>query len=318
MCQPPTAWLGSRSFVFWKSASARSRESGEALSADAGITAPLRRRDNIRPIFRRYAPCPPCPNGHFLERQVSRQFRRAVPSLNDGRKTVHAITIQIVSRMSIQIVSDDHGNGRYNSYRMATESRLKKLRKEAGFKHASDFAREYDIPEPSYRAAENATRPPTLHSAKQYAKLLSKKLRRPIDPLYLIGESSQETPGQIPEAKLVGKVGAGAEIHRLEDQDVLAGIPLDLVAPNCAVIEGDSQYPLLAGWRVFYAAENQGVSEDCIGKLCVVQVKDGPVLLKTLKRGSRKGLFNLESWNAPTREDERLLWAAMVVSISPQ
>ena len=82
----------------------------------------------------------------------------------------------------------------------------------------------------------------------------------------------------------------------------IAGIaerPPGVDAPNVAEISGDSQYPLQEGWLIFYGPEHQGVDEDCLGKLCVVQVKDGPTLLKTLKRGSRKGLFRLESWNAP-------------------
>jgi|SRR6185437_9348467 len=126
--------------------------------------------------------------------------------------------------------------------------------------------------------------------------------------------------GARPEALLVGKVGAGSEITRFDEGTVLAGIeaPAGVDAPNVAEISGDSQYPLQEGWLIFYGPEHQGVAEDCVGKLCVVQVKDGPTLLKTLKRGSRKGLFRLESWNAPPREDVKLAWAAKVVFIKPR
>ncbi len=122
------------------------------------------------------------------------------------------------------------------------------------------------------------------------------------------------------ESLLVGKVGAGAEITRFDEGTVLAGIeqPPGIDAPNVAEISGTSQYPLQEGWLIFYGPEHQGIPEDCIGKLCVVQVKDGPTLLKTLKRGSRKGLFRLESWNAPPRDDVRLVWAARVMDIRPR
>ena len=122
------------------------------------------------------------------------------------------------------------------------------------------------------------------------------------------------------EALLVGKVGAGSEIIRFDEGTVLAGIepPTGVDAPNVAEISGDSQYPLQEGWLIFYGPEHQGVAEDCIGKLCVVQVKDGPTLLKTLKRGSRRGMFRLESWNAPPREDVKLAWAARVIDIRPR
>jgi len=123
-----------------------------------------------------------------------------------------------------------------------------------------------------------------------------------------------------PEALLVGKVGAGSEIIRFDDGTALVGVeaPPGIDAPNVAEISGDSQYPLQEGWRIFYGPEHQGITEDCLGKLCVVQVKDGPTLLKTLKRGGRKGLFRLESWNAPPREDVKLVWAARVVFIQPR
>jgi phage repressor protein C with HTH and peptisase S24 domain len=123
-----------------------------------------------------------------------------------------------------------------------------------------------------------------------------------------------------PESLLVGKVGAGAEIIRPDEGTVLEGVeaPAGVDAPNVAEIAGDSQYPLQEGWRIFYGPEHQGVADDCIGKLCVVEVRDGPTLLKTVKRGSRKGLFRLESWNAPPREDVRLVWAARVVFIQPR
>lgn len=137
---------------------------------------------------------------------------------------------------------------------------------------------------------------------------------------WLITGKGGGKPRRRVEALLVGKVGAGSEITRFDEGTVLAGVepPPGVDAPNVAEISGDSQYPLQEGWLIFYGPEHQGVAEECLGKLCVVQVKDGPTLLKTLKRGSRKGLFRLESWNAPPREDVRLAWAARVIDIRPR
>ncbi len=122
------------------------------------------------------------------------------------------------------------------------------------------------------------------------------------------------------ERRRHARLGAGEVIDRFDEGTVLAGVepPPGVDAPNVAEISGDSQYPLQEGWLIFYGPEYQGVDEDCLGKLCVVQVKDGPTLLKTLKRGSRKGLFRLESWNAPPREDVKLAWAARVIDIRPR
>lgn len=169
----------------------------------------------------------------------------------------------------------------------------------------------------------------TNHNKSEVSQWVSEKRRFNADVLEefarIIGVPASDLlkhPSEVmgKEAVLTGRVGAGAEVIRLDQPDILGGVPLPagIDAPNVAEIEGDSQYPLLAGWRIFYGPENQGVAEERLGKLCVVQVKDGPTLLKTLKKGSRKGLFRLESWNAPPREDVKLEWAAEVKGIIPK
>lgn len=122
------------------------------------------------------------------------------------------------------------------------------------------------------------------------------------------------------EALLVGKVGAGAEIIRFDEGVVLGGIvpPPGLGVCNAAEVAGDSMYPLQEGWIIFYGQEHGGIPEECVGKLSVVQVKDGPTLLKTLKKGSKRGLWRLESWNAAPREDVKVEWAAKVIDIRPR
>lgn len=141
-----------------------------------------------------------------------------------------------------------------------------------------------------------------------------------VSPEWLSAERGQKFPNASPQALLVGKVGAGAEVTRFDDGTVLEGIDPPPGAPNCnaAVISGDSMHPLQDGWIVFYGQEFQGVPESAIGKMAIVQVKDGPILLKTLKPGSRKGLWRLESWNAPAREDVKVEWAAKVIDIRPR
>lgn len=122
------------------------------------------------------------------------------------------------------------------------------------------------------------------------------------------------------EALLVGKVGAGAEIIRFDEGVVLGGIepPPGLGICNAAEVTGDSMYPLQEGWIIFYGQEHAGIPEECVGKLSVVQIKDGPTLLKTLRKGSKKGLWRLESWNAPVRDNVRVEWAAKVIDIRPR
>lgn len=120
------------------------------------------------------------------------------------------------------------------------------------------------------------------------------------------------------EALLTGKVGAGGVIKRIPDVPELAGFPSPSGdAPNVVEISGDALRPFENGWLLFYGPEQSGVAESCLGKLCVVQIKNGDTLLATPKEGSRRGLFHLENWKIHPKRDVKLLWAARVIDISP-
>lgn len=191
--------------------------------------------------------------------------------------------------------------------------RIKHARKEAGMSQAA-LGKVFKISREAVSLWESGDNAPTLDKIGKIAQTTGFSAE-----WLMTGGENHGAAANDPEALLVGKVGAGAEIIRFDSPDVLAGIPVPpgLGAVNAAEISGDSQYPLLPGWIIFYGPENQGIPTDSLGRLCVVQVKDGPTLLKTLKRGSRKGLYRLESWNAPPREDQRIEWAARVLDIRP-
>ena len=87
--------------------------------------------------------------------------------------------------------------------------------------------------------------------------------------------------------------------------------------PFCARI--DSMMPMMKdGWLLFYHRDQDGVPDECIGKLCVVKVADdGPALVKEVRRGGRANSFTLLSVNADPIEDVSLDWVARVISIRP-
>lgn len=72
------------------------------------------------------------------------------------------------------------------------------------------------------------------------------------------------------------------------------------------------------GWHIYY--DGGATSGDCsqyLNKLCVVSIKDGPTMLKILKKGYAPGRFNLLSYNASMIEDVELKWCAKVIFIKP-
>jgi phage repressor protein C with HTH and peptisase S24 domain len=122
---------------------------------------------------------------------------------------------------------------------------------------------------------------------------------------------------------LVGYVGAGAAIHPFDDHEKGSGLD-DVDAPpghNGAMVavqvRGDSMYPAYhEGDLIFYARTTTGViPELCVGHECVVEVENGPTLVKQVERGSRAGRFTLVSYNAAPMVDVKLAWATPVAWI---
>jgi len=118
------------------------------------------------------------------------------------------------------------------------------------------------------------------------------------------------------EVRVVGYVGAGAEVHAIDDHEKGAG--LDVVQVDFPVrhgtvgviVRGDSMLPMFEdGDLVGYLRDAAG-PEQLIGKICVVKVQDGPTYIKRLKRGSEPGLYTLVSANARDIEDVDVEWAA--------
>ncbi|RKQ68974.1 phage repressor protein C with HTH and peptisase S24 domain [Litorimonas taeanensis] len=123
-------------------------------------------------------------------------------------------------------------------------------------------------------------------------------------------------PNQIP---IMGYVGAGAEIHPINDY-AKGDYEDSIIAPfnvpeNAAalLIKGDSMYPEMDdGDILVYSPHAPFELENCLGRRCVIHTADGQILVKRLKRGSRKGLFNLHSANAPLMENIEITWAGRV------
>jgi DNA-binding XRE family transcriptional regulator len=215
---------------------------------------------------------------------------------------------------SLQAVNDFLIAPRGIFRRMETPAdRLRKLRKQR-YEFAQDAADAMGVNRQTYAGHENGTTPPT-RNVQLYANFFNV----PVD-FILTGKFPK---GASPRVPVVSYIGAGAELFPVDDHP--KGHGLELVEapygyPDCvaARVKGDSMYPTLReGWLIFWRRDQDGVPEECFGQLCVVQVKDGPLLVKDLFRGTRKNLFTLQSINAPPRENVPVEWAAKVIDIRP-
>lgn len=83
-------------------------------------------------------------------------------------------------------------------------------------------------------------------------------------------------------------------------------------------IRGDSLGPSFDGWLAYYDDYRDGVTTDLIGKLCVVGLADGRVVIKTLRKGERSGRFDLFGNDERPIYDVEVRWAAPVTTLAPK
>ena len=101
----------------------------------------------------------------------------------------------------------------------------------------------------------------------------------------------------------------------LDEIDAPEGSTPDTVAVE---IRGDSLGTFFDRWLVFYDDVRREVTPDLLGKLCVVGLDDGRVLIKKLQRSRSQGLFNLVSQTEAPILDVTIEWAAKVKSMMPR
>ena len=119
---------------------------------------------------------------------------------------------------------------------------------------------------------------------------------------------------------VVGYVGAGSEAHFGTAQG-----PMDEVAapdgstPQTVAVEvrGDSLGTFFDGWIVFYDDVRSPITDDLVGRLCVVGLEDGRILVKMVRR-SRSGRFDLHGQFGEPVLDVALAWAAPVKGFAPR
>lgn len=200
--------------------------------------------------------------------------------------------------------------------RMDIHERLRSARKRAGDAGPAAAAAAMGVNRITYSQHESGLRGLKPATAERYAAFFR------VEPGWLLtGKGKSSRRDHVP---VVGYVGAGAEVHPIDDHakgDGLElidadGMPADSLA---VIVRGDSMYPIEDGWIIVYRRDRDGVPSSCINRLCIAKVADdGPTLIKKIRRGSEKNTYTLESWNAPPRENQRLDWAAAVTLILPR
>jgi len=130
-------------------------------------------------------------------------------------------------------------------------------------------------------------------------------------------------PDAVPahSVKVVGKIGAGAEIFPEFEQtppeglfeiDVPFPVPTDAIAFQ---IEGDSMWPRYDPGDIVICWRQGNDVKEVIGWEAAVRTTEGKRYLKRIQRGAVGGTFDLESHNAAPIRNVRLEWASEIKGV---
>jgi len=196
--------------------------------------------------------------------------------------------------------------------------RLKQARIDKGYDTAASAADVHGWSRNTYASNENGNAPFSYRRAKEYAAAFGVSAEWLYDAAGPMRAAVAE--GLVP---VIGHVGAnpdGTVLFALgHDPAELAPIPpggseqaraLKVVGHSMRGVADD-------GALIYFEDQRTAPSLDMLGHVVVVELDTDEVLVKRLLRGSRPGLYDLESVAGPMRRDARLRWAAHITAIIP-
>lgn len=196
--------------------------------------------------------------------------------------------------------------------------RLRLARTENGFETAAAAAEAFGWNRNTYSSNENGNAAFSYRRAKEYAAAFG------VRPEWLYDAAGpMRSSGVAGLAPIIGRVGANPEGDVLlatgQGSGELAPIPPGGTEKAVALrVSGHSMRGLADdGALIYFEDQRSSPSPDMLGQVVVVETDTDEVLVKRLLRGSRPGLYDLESVAGPTRHDARLRWAAHITAIIP-
>jgi len=130
-----------------------------------------------------------------------------------------------------------------------------------------------------------------------------------------------EAPKEI-QVPLRGRVGAGQAVYAIEDEDHerTVGAPAQARPGTVAVeVAGESMFPAYEEGTILYYSKLLP-ADDMVNRRAVVQLGDGRIFVKILRRGSTENTWTLQSINSqfPDMLDEVVEWAAPIDWVRPR
>lgn len=196
--------------------------------------------------------------------------------------------------------------------------RLRQARIDKGFETAAAAADAFGWSRNTYASNENGNAPFSYRRAKEYAAAFGVRPEWLYDAAGPMQGSAE--PGFV---QVVGRVGANPDGVVLfatgQDPAELAPIPPGGTEKAAALkVVGHSMRGVADdGALIYFEDQRTPPTPDMLGHVVVVETDTDEVLVKRLLRGSRPGLYDLESVAGPMRHDAKLRWAAHITAIIP-
>ena len=196
--------------------------------------------------------------------------------------------------------------------------RLRQARIGKGYETAAAAAEAHGWSRNTFASNENGNAPFSYRRAKEYAAAFGVSAEWLYDaagPMLAATAS-----GLVP---VIGQVGANPDgtvlyAHGQDPAELVPIPPGGAETARALKVVGYSMRGLADdGALIYFEDQRTAPTPDMLGQVVVVETDTDEVLVKRLLRGSRGGLYDLESVAGPTRHDARLRWAAHITAIIP-
>ena len=195
--------------------------------------------------------------------------------------------------------------------------RLREARQAKGFDTAAAAADAFGWNRNTYASNENGNAPFSYRRAKEYASAFDVRVE------WLYDAAGPMRPAaEAGLVRVIGRVGANPDGVVLfatgQEAGDLAPIPPGGTDKAVALrVVGHSMRGVADDGALIYFEDCMTPTTDMLGHVVVAQLDTDEVLVKRLLRGSRPGVYDLESVAGPTRQDAKIRWAAHITAIIP-
>jgi phage repressor protein C with HTH and peptisase S24 domain len=190
-----------------------------------------------------------------------------------------------------------------------SNERLEQARIAAGYKSARQAAIRHGWVPSTYASHENGQTDVPIAAAKLYGRAFK------VSPEWIVyGRGSMEARNMV---EIVGLIGLGAQVTKAGEKITLE-LPFDLKEAALAFrVDGPALRPAYENGQIVITTARSRDPGEMLEQEVVAELEDGRCYFKTLREGSAKGLYTLESLTTLPIADQKLKWVGSIIAILP-